>query len=595
MIEESNPDIAEKEMTPLERMRHSGAHVLAEAVLEKFPDARLGIGPPIENGFYYDFDLPRPLTPEDLSELEDLMRQSTAADRPFVRRPISLEEARELFKDQPYKLELIEQFGDGNLSVYQHGDFVDLCRGPHVASTGELGPFKLTSVAGAYWRGDEHNPMLQRIYGTMFPTEAELQTYLDQVALARERDHRKLGKELQLFVFSPDIGSGLPLFLPKGEIVRHTMEDYVRAVQTRYGYSHVWTNNLVKRELYERSGHLAHYSDVMFPPMVDESDVYMLKPMNCPSHMTLYNTQYHSYRDLPVRYAEFATLYRYEKTGQLMGLTRVRSLTQDDAHVFCRPDQIQDEFSRAIQLITEVLNTYGFTEYWVEMSLPDPENMEKYAGDADTWVRAEQALRDALDALGVPYIPVQGEAAFYGPKADFYTRDVLGRPWQLSTIQIDFIQPSRLGCTYIGEDGQPHTPVVIHRAVTGSTERFFGVILEHFGGAFPTWLAPVQVTVLPIADRHIDYANDVADRLRQSGIRVEVDSRSERLNLKIREAQVQKVPYMLIVGNKEAENDAVSVRLRTGKDLGSMPVGDLQTMVEEDIRTKSLVLPAGSA
>ena len=595
MTEEHNPDISDKPMSPLERMRHSGAHVLAEAVLEKFPDAKLGIGPPIENGFYYDFDLPRPLTPEDLTELEEGMRRSIAADKQFERRPISLEEARELFKDQPYKLDLIEQFGNGNLSVYQHGNFVDLCRGPHVESTGELGPFKLTSVAGAYWRGSESNPMLQRIYGTMWPTDEELQTHLEQLELARERDHRKLGRELQLFVFSPDIGSGLPLFLPKGETVRHVMEDFVRQTQTRYGYQHVWTNNLVKRELYERSGHLEHYGDVMFPPMVDESDVYMLKPMNCPSHMTLFNTQYHSYRDLPVRYAEFATLYRYEKTGQLMGLTRVRSLTQDDAHVFCRPDQIQDEFSRAIQLITEVLNTYGFSEYWVEMSLPDPDNMEKYAGDAETWSRAEKALRDALDALGVRYVPVQGEAAFYGPKADFYTRDVLGRPWQLSTIQIDFIQPSRLGCTYIGEDGQPHTPVVIHRAVTGTTERFFGIILEHYGGAFPTWLAPVQVAILPIADRHVDYANQVAEQLRAAGVRVDVDSRSERLNLKIREAQLQKVPYMLVVGNKEAENGSVSVRLRTGKDLGSMPTAALQAMVEEDIRTKSLVLPGDAA
>jgi threonyl-tRNA synthetase len=592
MPDETNVDVVEKEMTPLERMRHSAAHVLAESVLRVFPEARLGIGPPIENGFYYDFDLPRPLTPEDLDEIEAHMRDSIAARKEFERRPISKGEALDLFRDQPYKQELIEQFGDGNLSVYQHGDFVDLCRGPHVGDTGQLGPFKLTSVAGAYWRGDEHNPMLQRVYGTMFPTQAELNEYLHNLELARERDHRKLGKELGLFTFSPDIGSGIPLFLPKGEMLRHVMESYVRDTQTRYGYSHVWTGNLVKRELYERSGHLAHYSDVMFPPMVDENEVYMLKPMNCPSHMTLYNTQYHSYRDLPLRYAEFSTLYRYEKSGELSGLTRVRALTQDDCHIFCTPEQIQDEFSRAIELIREVLSTYGLTDYRVQLSLRNPEDKEKFVADDEKWTLAENALREALDRLGVPYEPVQGEAAFYGPKADFMARDVLGREWQLSTIQIDFIQPGRLGCEYIGEDGQPHTPVVIHRAVTGTTERFLGILIEHFGGAFPTWLSPVQALVLPIADRHIEFARSVQSRLSQEDVRVEVDDRSERLNLKIREAQLAKVPYMLIVGNKEVEGDSVSVRVRGGTDLGSMPVGDFGSLIKDDIDQKALAPPS---
>jgi threonyl-tRNA synthetase len=592
MPDETNVDVVEKEMTPLERMRHSAAHVLAESVLRVFPEARLGIGPPIENGFYYDFDLPRPLTPEDLDEIEAHMRDSIAARKEFERRPISKGEALDLFRDQPYKQELIEQFGDGNLSVYQHGDFVDLCRGPHVGDTGQLGPFKLTSVAGAYWRGDEHNPMLQRVYGTMFPTQAELNEYLHNLELARERDHRKLGKELGLFTFSPDIGSGIPLFLPKGEMLRHVMESYVRDTQTHYGYSHVWTGNLVKRELYERSGHLAHYSDVMFPPMVDENEVYMLKPMNCPSHMTLYNTQYHSYRDLPLRYAEFSTLYRYEKSGELSGLTRVRALTQDDCHIFCTPEQIQDEFSRAIELIREVLSTYGLTDYRVQLSLRNPEDKEKFVADDEKWTLAENALREALDRLGVPYEPVQGEAAFYGPKADFMARDVLGREWQLSTIQIDFIQPGRLGCEYIGEDGQPHTPVVIHRAVTGTTERFLGILIEHFGGAFPTWLSPVQALVLPIADRHIEFARSVQSRLSQEDVRVEVDDRSERLNLKIREAQLAKVPYMLIVGNKEVEGDSVSVRVRGGTDLGSMPVGDFGSLIKDDIDQKALTPPS---
>jgi threonyl-tRNA synthetase len=432
--------------------------------------------------------------------------------------------------------------------------------------------------------------MLQRIYGTMWPSQEELEEHLRRLEMARERDHRKLGKELALFAFSQDIGSGIPLFLPKGEVLRHTMEEFVRETQTRYGYEHVWTGHLVKRELFEKSGHLAHYAEVMFPAMEDEDEAYMLKPMNCPSHMTLFNAQYHSYRELPLRYAEFATLYRYEKSGELHGLTRVRALTQDDCHIFCTPDQIQEEFSRAIQLITEVLNAYGFSEYYVQLSLRDPSDTAKFVADEEKWDRAEKAIYNALDSLGVEYRPVKGEAAFYGPKADFMAHDALGREWQLSTIQIDFIQPARLGCQYIGEDGQAHTPVVIHRAVTGSTERFLGVLIEHFGGAFPTWLAPVQAIILPIADRHVPYAREVADRLSSNGVRVEVDDRSERLNLKIREAQLQKVPYLLITGNKEVESATVSVRVR-GKDLGSMSLGDLERSVREDIESKALAPP----
>jgi threonyl-tRNA synthetase len=595
MTEETNVDIVEKEMSPVERMRHSAAHVMAEAVLDLFPEAKLGIGPPIENGFYYDFDLPRPLTPDDLAGIEERMAQSISQDKRFERRPVSHDEALDLFANQPYKRELIEQFGDGNLSVYQHGDFVDLCRGPHVESTSQLGPFKLMNVAGAYWRGNEKNPMLQRIYGTMWATQDELDAYLRQLELARERDHRRLGKELRLFTFSPDIGSGIPLFLPRGEMLRHVMESYVRDTQTRYGYQHVWTGNIVKRELYERSGHLAHYSDVMFPAMEGQGETYMLKPMNCPSHMTLYNQEYHSYRDLPLRYAEFSTLYRYERSGELSGLTRVRALTQDDCHIFCTPEQIQEEFTRAIELIREVLSSYGMTDYRVQLSLRDPGDSEKFVADEEKWSAAEHALRDALDALGVQYDPVLGEAAFYGPKADFMAKDALGREWQLSTIQIDFIQPGRLGCEYIGEVGKAHTPVVIHRAVTGTTERFLGILIEHFGGNFPTWLAPVQVLVLPIADRHNAYAEEVRRQLFDGSIRVEVDDRSERLNLKIREAQLQKIPYVLVAGNREAENGTVSVRLRGGKDLGSMPVADLLSLVREDVRAKALTPPASEA
>lgn len=593
MPDEETVDVIEKEMTPLERMRHSAAHVMAEAVISVFPEAKLGIGPPIENGFYYDFELPRPLTPDDLEMIERHMAESIAQDQPFERRPLSKEEALQLFRDQPYKLELIEQFGDGNLSVYQQGSFIDLCRGPHLNSTGEIGPIKLLSNAGAYWRGSEKNPQLQRIYGTAFATQEELDQHVHNLEQARERDHRKLGRELGLFTFSPDIGPGIPLFFPKGEILRHTMEEYIRDLQTRHGYDHVWTANLVKRELYEKSGHLKWYADVQYPAMVDENDVYMLKPMNCPSHMTLFNAQHHSYRELPIRYAEFCTLYRYERSGQLSGLTRVRSLTQDDEHIFCTPDQVQSEFSLCVELITEAMRTYGLTDYYVQLSLRDPNQPEKYGGDPAVWERAESELRNALDSLGIRYVPVLGEAAFYGPKADFNAKDVLGREWQLSTVQIDYIQPLNLGCRYVGEDGQEHTPVMIHSAVTGSTERFLGMLIEHFGGAFPTWLAPVQAQLLPIADRHIPYAREVQQRLKAAGVRAEVDDRSERLNLKIRGAQMQKVPYILVTGNKEAEQGSVAVRLRGGADLGAIPVNEFVKLISEDISSKALSPPSG--
>ena len=562
-------------VSALDAMRHSLAHIMAEAVQKLFPEAKLGIGPWIENGFYYDFDLPRPLTPDDLVKIEALMGQRIAAASPFERLPISHEAAVELFAEQPYKLELIEGFRGQELSVYHDGDFTDLCRGPHVADTGKVGPYKLTSVAGAYWRGDEKRPMLQRIYGVAFPTKQELEQYLERVEQAKLRDHRKLGKELKLFTFSDQIGLGIPLFLPKGEMLRHLMEGYVRETQTRHGYEHVWTAHLVKKELFVRSGHWEHYQDVMFPVMVDEDQEFILKPMNCPSHMTLFNTQMHSYRDLPVRYAEFATLYRYEKSGQLNGLTRVRSLTQDDCHIFCTPEQVEEEFERALDLIREVLDTYGFDDYRVQLSLPDLSDTAKYVDDREKWELAEAALRRSLDAKGVQYTPMTGEAAFYGPKADFMARDVLGREWQLSTLQVDLIQPARLGVEYIGEDGKPHTPVVLHRAVTGSTERFLGVIIEHFAGNFPLWLAPVQAVVLSIADRHIPYATEVAEKMKAAGLRARADSRNERLQYKIREAQAEKVPYMLVVGDNEAAAGTVSVRQHSGEKRDAVPLDEL--------------------
>ncbi|OGO33354.1 MAG: threonine--tRNA ligase [Chloroflexi bacterium RBG_16_54_18] len=580
----------------LYRIRHSAAHVMAQAVLEMFPEAKYTIGPPVEDGFYYDFDLPRSLAPEDLNAIEKRMRQIIAGKHDFLRQSVSADEARMIFENQPYKLELIEGLEKGGfdeygnplqeaaeISVYRHDNFVDLCRGPHVANTRQINPsaIKLMSVAGAYWRGDEHNPMLQRVYGTAWKTADELEQYLWRLEEAKKRDHRKLGKELGLFYFSEDVGPGLPLFTPKGEMLRYKMENFVRDLQTRYGYQHVWTGHMVKEDLYRRSGHYDNYKDAMFPPMVDGNSVFRLKPMNCPSHMTLYKEMgRHSYRELPLRFAEFATLYRYEKTGELTGLTRVRALTQDDCHVFCTEEQIESEFTLALDLIREVLSRYKFTDYKVRLSLRGDSG--KYIQDEEKWTRAEAALRASMDANHVDYFEASGEAAFYGPKADFLARDVLGREWQLSTIQVDFIQPARLGLTYIGEDGLEHTPVMIHRAVTGSTERFMGVIIEQFAGAFPVWLAPVQAVLIPVADRHLPYIQETARKLRQFGIRVEVDDRNERMNAKIRDAQKQKIPYMLVVGDKEVEESQVALRLRSGENPGAISLEQFMSWVEGD-------------
>ena len=589
---------ARYEDSDLYRIRHSSAHVMAQAVVEMFPQAKYTIGPPIEDGFYYDFDLPRSLTPQDLEAIEARMRAIIAGDYTFQKKVLPPEEAREIFKDQPYKLELIAGLEQGGfdeygnplaekpeISIYTHDDFVDLCRGPHVANTGEINPdaVKLLSVAGAYWRGDEKNAMLQRIYGTAWHSPAELEEYLWRLEEAKKRDHRKLGKELGLFYFSEDIGPGLPLFSPKGEMLRYLMEGYVRQVQTRYGYQHVWTGHLVKEELYHKSGHYENYKEAMFPPIVDEHVNYRLKPMNCPSHMTLYKEMgLHSYRDLPLRFSEFATLYRYEKTGELTGLSRVRALTQDDCHIFCTEEQIGSEFALALALIQEVLTRYNFSDYQVRLSLRGAGG--KYVQDDEKWTKAEAALRAALDASGIDYYEATGEAAFYGPKADFLAKDVLGREWQLSTIQVDFIQPARLGLTYIGEDGQEHTPVVVHRAVTGTTERFMATIIEHYAGAFPVWLAPVQGVLIPIADRHLPYAQEVARQLGEVGLRVEVDERSERMNAKIRDAQNQKIPYMLVVGDREAESGQVALRLRNGENPGALPLEAFIAKARQDIQ-----------
>ena len=587
------------EQSQLYKVRHSTAHVMAQAISSMFKpgEVKIAIGPPIEDGFYYDFELPRQLTPQDFPKIEKRMRKIMQGKHEFKKIVVSAAEAKKLFKDQPYKIELIEGLEKGGLdeygepteeapeiSVFTQDGFTDLCRGPHVKDTSEINSaaFKLISIAGAYWRGDEKNIQLQRVYGTAWEKSEELEQYIWRQEEAKKRDHRKLGKELGLFYFSEDIGPGIPLFTPKGEMLRYTMENFVRETQTRYGYEHVWTGHLVKEELYKKSGHYDNYLESMYPPLKDENVSYRLKAMNCPSHMTLYKEMgLHSYRELPMRFSEFATTYRYEKSGELSGLTRVRAITVDDCHTFCTPEQIESEFALSLKLIREVLDRYNFSDYKVRLSLRGVGG--KYVKNDEQWDKAESALRAALDASKVDYFEVKGEAAFYGPKADFIATDVLGREWQLSTIQVDFIQPERLGLTYIGEDNSEHIPVVMHRAVTGSTERFLGVIIEHFAGAFPVWLAPVQAILIPIADRHNEYANKVAGQLKEEGLRVEVDDSSDRMGAKIRLAQKQKVPYMLVIGDKEVEAEKLALRLRSGEDEGAIPVTDFIARAKEDI------------
>ena len=571
----------------LRRMRHSAAHVLAQVVLQMFPDGKIAIGPPIDTGFYYDFDLPRPLTPEDLSEIQKRMRKEMRRNHRFIWEEIPVDEARRRFADQPYKQELIDQFSadSADLGICSHAEFTDLCRGGHVESTRQIGPFRLTNVAGAYWRGDENRPQLQRVYGALFATREELDAHFARLEEAQRRDHRRLGRDLELFAFSELVGAGVPLLLPDGAIVRQEMEKLIRELQDARGYQEVWTGHVARGELFRRSGHLENYSDVMYPAMHEhnedggDGDAYFLKPMNCPVHMTLYNNSLHSYRELPLRYAEYSTLYRFEKSGQLSGLTRVRSLTQDDCHIFITPEQISDEVSRVLELVQTLFETYGMPNFRYELSLPGEGG--KFVDNPDAWATAVTALREALDDAGIDYVEQEGEAAFYGPKADLFVSDVMGREWQLSTIQLDLIQPARLGCVYVGEDGERHTPVVIHRAIHGSFERFLGILIEHYAGAFPLWLAPIQARCVPIADRHLDWANDVAAELRAAGLRVDVDDGNERMQAKIRNGQRRKIPYLLVIGDREVESRSAAVRVRNGDDLGARPLGEIREMLSQ--------------
>ncbi|WP_376793189.1 threonine--tRNA ligase [Thermoflexus sp.] len=582
--------------TWLYRIRHSCAHIMAQAVLEMFPEGKLGIGPPIEDGFYYDFDLPRPLTPEDLERIEARMREIIAGNHPFVRREVTPEEARALFKDQPYKLELIEdilQRGTdeyGNplppgqrpiLTTYRHDTFEDLCRGPHVEHTGQIHPgsFKLLHVAGAYWRGDERRPMLQRIYGTAWETPEQLEQYLWRLEEAKKRDHRRLGRELDLFSFH-DIAPGAPFWHPRGMILFRELERLWREEHDRRGYQEISTPILVHRKLWEQSGHWEHYKENMFLLEV-EGQEFSLKPMNCPESTIIYRSRLRSYRDLPLRLNEIGRLHRFERSGTLHGMLRVRQITMDDAHIYCRPDQILEEIDGVLDLIYSFYSIFDFQpEFFLSTKPP------KAMGDPKLWEIAEEALRQALERRGIEYGLKEGEGAFYGPKIDVQVKDAIGREWQLATVQLDFQMPERFALEYMDRDGTPKRPVMIHRAIFGSFERFIGILTEHYAGAFPVWLAPVQAVVIPITDRHTSYAHEIGTKLRAAGLRAEVDDRSERMQAKIRDAQLQKIPYMLIVGDREEAAGTVAVRLRTGEDLGAMSLEAFLGRALEAIRTR---------
>jgi len=585
----------------LYKLRHSTAHVMAQAVLEVFPEGKIAIGPPIEDGYYYDFDLPRALTPEDLEAIERRMRKIISGNHTFSRRELSAGEARKLYADQPYKLELIDAIveggvdeygekveGDVVLSTFTHDTFEDLCRGPHVERTGQIPPdsIKLLSVAGAYWRGDEKRPMLQRIYGTVWPNKAGLKDYLFRLEEAERRDHRKLAYQLDLFSTQEEAGAGLVFWHPNGARIRHEIEKFWKEEHFKGGYDLVNTPHIGKADLWNTSGHLEFYKDGMYAPLNIDEQEYYLKPMNCPFAILIYNSRRRSYRELPFRWAELGTVYRYERSGTLHGLLRVRGFTQDDAHLICRPDQMPDEILRVLRFSLHILRSFDFQEFMVELSVRDPNTPDKYAGADEDWDMAEEALLDALKQEDLPYKRMEGEAVFYGPKIDIKVKDAIGRSWQLTTIQFDFNLPGRFDMSYVGDDGMEHRPFMIHRALLGSLERFFGVLIEHYGGAFPVWLAPLQARVIPIADRHWDYAQQVRDELVAAGLRADVDDSADRMQAKIRDAQMLKIPYMLVVGDREAEGNSVNVRLRTGDKRGAMPVADFIGLAQEAVTEK---------
>ena len=570
----------------LATMRHSTAHLMAEAVQELFPEVKFAIGPAIENGFYYDMELPRSLTPDDLAEIESVMRRHRDAAETFERNEVPRDEALQLFGENPYKVEIIQELPeDATITTYQQGAFLDLCRGPHVDTTRDIGPFKLLSVAGAYWRGDEKRPMLQRIYGTAWPSQQELDDYLFRMEEAQRRDHRRLGRELDLFSVSEEIGPGLILWHPKGAMVRYQVEQFEQREQLGRGYQIVYTPHIASEKIYQTSGHLETYRENMYSPMSIEEVDYYLKPMNCPGHIMIYKSQVRSYRDLPVRLAELGTVYRYERSGTLHGMLRVRGFTQDDAHIFCTPEQMIDEIAGVVDLATHMADVFGYDFEAYLATRPD-----KWIGDEATWQRATDALREALESHNVPYKMDEGGGAFYGPKIDIKWVDALGRAWTGPTVQLDFNLPQRFDVNYVGEDGERHQAVMIHRTLLGSMERFVGGLVEHYAGAFPAWLAPVQVALIPITDDQVAFAQEVAGRMAERELRTEVYMQKDRMQAKIRVAQMQKVPYMLVIGKREVEQGAVALRLRTGEDLGAMPVDQALDLITRAVSDRSLAL-----
>lgn len=589
--------VSQLEPEGLQVLRHSSAHVLAQAVLALFDDAKYAIGPPIEEppGFYYDFDVGRPFTPGDLEQIEAKMREIIDQDQPFIREDISLEDASKIFDDQPYKLEIIKGIGEDSydqgvvgdtVSIYRNdGAFVDLCRGPHLPSTGRIKAFRLLKTSGAYWRGDEKRPMLQRIYGTAWESSDSLNDYLHRVEEAERRDHRKVGRELDLFSFPPELGSGLVLWHPKGTTIRNELVRHSESLHRVRGYEWVTTPHIARGDLWETSGHLAKFKESMYPSMTtDEGFQYYLKPMNCPFHVYIYKSQLRSYRDLPMRLFELGTVYRHEQSGVVHGILRPRGFTQDDCHIFCREDQLVEEIIGVMELINALYEPFGFSEPVIYLSTVNP---EAAIGTPEMWERAESALRKALEEGGRPYQVAEGEGAFYGPKIDFNFRDAIGRLWQLTTVQCDFGLPERFDLEFVGADNQRHRPVMIHRALYGSIERFFGVLVEHYAGAFPTWLSPVQARILPIADRHESYANDVAGELTTVGARVDIDASSETLGNRIRKAQGEKIPYMLVVGDKEIEARSIAVRARTGDERKGVPLQEFLFEITQEIAQKT--------
>ncbi len=578
-----------KDPDAIQVLRHSAAHLLAAAVLELFPNVKLGIGPPIDTGFFYDFVRDEPFTPEDLERIEKKMRELAAQDIPNERKMLPKPEALELYRkwDQSFKCELVEERAvELMVSFYTTGKFIDFCRGPHIPSTGRIRAFKLMSVAGAYWKGQEGNPQMQRIYGACFYTQQELDDYLHKLEEAKRRDHRRLGPELDLFSIQEEAGPGLIFWHPKGGLVRKLMEDWLRDELLRRGYDLVYTPHIMRLDLWKTSGHTDFYRDNMFGAIEVEKADYQLKPMNCPGHILIYKSRLRSYRELPVRLAELGTVYRYERSGVLHGLLRVRGFTQDDAHIFCMPEQIETEIEACIDFAFAVMKTFGFDKYVVELSDWDAKHPENYAGSAEDWGRSTGALESTLTKLGVPFKRMEGEAAFYGPKIDVKLIDAIGRPWQLTTVQFDFNLPGRFGLEYVGEDGNRHRPLMVHRALWGSVERFFGILIEHYAGAFPVWLAPVQAEVLPLSEKFSEYAKKVTDALRAAGFRAHLDARNEKLQAKIRDAQLQKIPYMLIVGGKEAEAGTVSVRHQSKGDLGPRPLGEFVTDLRKEVDSR---------